>query len=550
MSNGLDPDLAAALGEIEGDQANDDGEEAFEEEVELAPRVEVPRISTPPVAVPPGVRTRKRRGAVAPKSGSTTYAGAPGVTPTEPGEKLRISNDGTKNLSTIWTETVQRLLEMGFGPDVVWIRVKRYAIGPQRTAVNAAQDMTPIDGASVGGSDRVAAGEDLVSYITDVYHFTAVPQGPARYVCNIAFKSGHGNNVSAPEGELILGDPREIKAQREAAQAALRRREMERGPIGYSSYVAPHAPQMAPYRGPVPGFQSPVQAPPAVAPMPVAVPQFIGASPELEQMRRDMEVRAQEIARQTGIYEERARAEGVLAARPAPVVGPVESPAEAEARLVGAVVKALAVSGLLPQAPAAPPPANFTGPAVASAVTDPMDVMENFLKQMTRFDAMRDRMREMVAPEEDDEPIPPPAPMPQLSAPVPTPNVEGTVEADPYAFKEVGWATPLTGGLPLKNRKKDPAEGMAEYIIDLGMNNPELALKMGEKLLNGPLGAAVGKLLENTAVGKVLAANAQQKAIEMPTAALNGANGHAVPTPPVGSPFGGSSKPSSFVPKG
>lgn len=525
--------------ELEGEGDEDDEDNENEEPV-VAPRVVS---APPPAAQPPGIRTRMRKRKRNKDSpGSQTYAGAEGLTPERPGDKVRVSNDGTKNISLIWTELCTRLRDMGLGPDAVWIRLRRYAIGPTRTPENAALDKPQIDGGAVAGTESVTPGEDLVQFVTDVYHFTSLNPGPARYTFNFHWKSGNSNGISAPEGELVLGDPREIKAQREAASMVARRREMERGP-GYGYAAAPS--NMGSYRSPPPGFPAPLpQAPPA-SPVAPALPQFIGASPELEQMRREIEAQARENARLTGIYDERARQEGL---RPAPVAGPVETEADKEARLVGAVVKALAVSGLLPTPSAAPAQVSLSQPVVAQTISSPLATLREAFKQMREFREMDNEMREAFAPEEDD---PEPPPLPTATPPVPLPASSASAEDDPYAFKELPWTAPFAGGVPLKNRKKDPSESMAEYIIDLGMNNPEGAMKVGIGIMNGPLGAAVGKLLENTAIGKVIAANAANTAsrtVEMPTQSLNG-HVPPVPTPPVGGGMFGGAK-SGFAPKG
>lgn len=300
-----------------------------------------------------------------------------------------------------------------------------------------------------------------------------------------------------------------------------------------------------------PTFMPPIVAPAApTAPPAPAPPIFVGASPELEAQRQQLASERQSIAeaqariaRSEGIYEERARMEGLLPPRQA---APVENEADKEARLVGAVVKALAISGLLP--PPTPPTPVLNQQTVAQTVSSPLATLREAFKQMREFRAMDDEMREAFAPDESDEKeLPPP------------PSVAIVPAEDPYAFSAVPMAGEMLGVGNVMTRKKKPDETAVDYVVDLARTNPAAAIKLAEKLMQGPLGNAIAALLQNTAVGKMMAAKnmaAQSQIVEHPqpastaTPTMNGTASVPPPPPMSGGLFGGAARKSGFNPGG
>jgi hypothetical protein len=527
LERAADEAEAELEGEMEGDEPEGE-EDTSPEPAAVRASVQPAAIAAPPAASTPSPHRRKKRGLrpfVA--RPPTREVGVGDVPPA--GVGIRTSNDGSKNVSLIWSDIVDQLREKGMDPGVIWIRVRRYALGVARTPENAALDKGQIDGMAVCGSEGVSPGEMLVEYVTDVLHFTSIPHAPARYVFDFYFKSGNSTKVSAPQGELILAHPTEINAQRKAAAEFMLRRGNAEARSGFGampnvswrgggggSYPAGGYPPGA-YAPPQAAPAAPAAPPAALPPAPPPLP--TGVSPELVEMQRQLYEDRARLERTAGIYDERARQEGVRAAQPAAAV---ETPAAQEARLVGAVVKALAAAGVL-VGPNAAPTAQLSPQSVTQQVAAPMSAAREFFAQMREFKKIEREMAIEFAPEEEEEP----------SEPKPPATALATVPAeDPYAMKEmaplsvtrmIGMHTPILGG------PRKPGEGMFDYGVRIASSNPEGAVKLAQGIQNGPLGRGLQKILEQSAMGQAIAAKTAQIAqntVEMPV------NGAALPPPP------------------
>ena len=131
-----------------------------------------------------------------------------------------------KDIGQIWTDVVEMLRKDQKSPGDVWVRLKRIDMGPNRTIGEAIVDLMPIDGYQIAGGPETSPGQELVNYVTEVYHL-AGSAGPAKYIFDITYKSGQSGRFPAPQGELVLGDPKGIIRQREAARMMAQRRRVE-----------------------------------------------------------------------------------------------------------------------------------------------------------------------------------------------------------------------------------------------------------------------------------------------------------------------------------
>lgn len=515
----LDEELEAAAEEAERELSEDDeNEEGDEEEIEVRrPTTPAPPPIHQQVVRRPGKHRRKSARTIAEEATrAATLAAAPPHPP-------RGAVDGSKNVAIIWQKLIEDMRTRGEDPATIWIRVRRFALGPNRTPDNAQNDAAPIDGAAVCGSETISPGEDLVNYVTDVFHFNSHPPGPAKYSFNFYWKSGASNRIPVPEGELRLGDPREIKQQRDAARLIAERRRMENPAVGMG-YLSPSLPAFragggvqSGYYVPQPGgvqsgYYVPQPAQPPQPPPASQLPPLAGASPELEEMRRQLYQENERLARLGGVYEERARMEGVLAQRPVAAAS-VENSAEVEARIAASVIKALMAAGAIPTPGVGGPP--LKQETVSTLVESPMAAAKSFFNQMREFKKMEQEMSEMFAPTEE-EPEPPSA---LLEKP---PIIE--VHEDPYKMKEIPLVGQALGLGALQHGPRKEGESFIDYMIRLGMHNPGVAMKVGRSLQTGVLSQVVKKALENTAVGQVMAAQQSARVVEMPTAAI-GTNG-------------------------
>lgn len=206
-------------------------------------------------------------------------------------------------------------------------------------------------------------------------------------------------------------------------------------------------------------------------------------------------------------------------------------PMDLEERITRTVVETLRGLGIVPQANAAPPTAPpLTTPVVATAVTAPMNAAKEFFQQMREFKKMEADMREMFAPEEEDE-LPPPAP------PVAT-VLADPPEPDDRALHPINEQFARFEDAPIMFGKQADGETTIQWLARLAMGNPKIAGKLLEK------GAT---LLDQSSFGKLVSAFTQmggpqaQAARNLPAGAVvehppqaNGAPSKAGFTPNIG----------------
>lgn len=497
-------DLLATANEIEEEEGPE--EESEEEESEE----DEPAAAAPPVVATSFVRQKKEKKRKRDKTVDRTSNQAINTAPA-------VSNDGTKNLAAIWNEIVESVLpSMGMTPSQVWIQVRRGVIGALRTPANAMQNLTQIDGSSVCGIPGFTTpGEELEDHILNGYHMVQSPPAPARYKVTFNLKTGSGQMLSVPEGELILGDPKEIHLQREAVQRLKARRDAMIAQASWQGSAGVGSMPSMPYPIPNPGmsmfrgYNAPTEPAPAPAPAPVpaappAVPQYIGASPELEATRRELEAKAVALAAQHGMYEERARQEGLQAQRAAiPTAAPSQD--EQDARTAAIVARTLQGMGFTPEAMQriVAPRTPIQQAQVSPSATGLGALREAFtlLREVTQI---KDDLRDMLLEDEPEPEVVVPPPPPQLP-------VAATAEKDPFAMEDGELF-----GMPVKRRTQKPDEGIVDYLFDHAKANPML------------VGRAAQVLGQIPAVKNAIAASPIGSAI----AAAQGAAGRLVEAPP------------------
>lgn len=425
-----------------------------------------------------------------------------------------------RDLAEIWNRILEESISSGRGgADSIYIRCKRWAIGVIKTR---SEDLEPIDGRIVAGSEDKSPGEELIEYVTNVYHLGA-PIGPARYEFDFFYKSGRENHVKAPRGELNLPDPKNIIRQREAAEMLMRRKMLAgEGGAGVGYY-----PQ-GPGRG-VGGYPAgPNYAPPQASVQPQApqMPSYVpppvaGASPELEAMRQVLERQGREQARMAGMYEEKLRQEGLA---PAPAAHGIPTKEELSAMIATTVAQTLVGMGFKPPGIEAAPPPSVT--QVQTAVKDPIDSMETLFTSFERMEKLKGRMKNFFSPEEEETP-----------EEKPTEATAIVVEDDPYKMKEI----PLIG---VYFRPRAPNETLTDYAVALAMHNPEKAQKIAGEVMSRVEGGAIGQLIRNAVAARVGGGPApqqsQHRVVEMPPSTPpvpppipkpNGTTGGWTPTP-------------------
>ena len=445
-----------------------------------------------------GLRRKHRRSVGAGAVVSPTPLAPPAVTQTY---AQQVTN---RDLAEIWNRILEESISSGRGgADSIYIRCKRWAIGVIKTR---SEDLEPIDGRIVAGSEDKSPGEELIEYVTNVYHLGA-PIGPARYEFDFFYKSGRENHVKAPRGELNLPDPKNIIRQREAAEMLMRRKMLAgEGGAGVGYYPQGVSRGVGGYPTVYPQPQAPPQAPPPYIPPPVA-----GASPELEAMRQRLEMQAREQARTAGMYEEKLRQEGL-----APAVSTHTLPTKDELTnlIATTVAKTLVGMGFKPPGIEATPPPSVT--QVQTAVKDPIDSMETLFTSFERMEKLKGRMKNFFSPEEEA-----PEEKPQEA-------IATVVDDDPYKMKEI----PLIG---VWFGPRAPNESLTDYAIRIAMHNPEKAQKIAGEIASRVEGGAVGQLVRNMVNARVgggapAPQQSQHRVVEMPGVP-------STPTPPVPPPI-------------
>jgi hypothetical protein len=416
---------------------------------------------------------------------------APPLTPAQ-----QVNN---RDVALIWTRVVEEAAKNGAGPDSMYIRCKRWSTGPLKTL---AEDLATIDGTIVGGSDTASPGEELIDYVTQVYHLGA-PIGAAKYEFDFFNKSGKQNHLPAPKGELRLGDPKDIMRQREAAEVFARRKAYNAGSAAptYSAFNYRGVPSNAVGSYPTPPNVS-VHQPPQSPQYP---PPVAGASPELEGMRRSLEAQAREQARLSGMYEERLRLEGL--APPPAAAAPTKE--ELSQLIATSVAQTLVGMGFKPPGidthpPATPPP---SVQQVQTATKDPIDSMETLFTNFERMEKLKGRMKTFFSPEEEEseEPVKPSETPQQI-----------VVQDDPYKMKEVPLVGDIVGVGKLQFGPRVDGESLVDYAIRLGVHNPTAAEKIMSGIVSRMDQGAIGQLMRSMIERKTGAPAQQPNVVEMP----------------------------------
>ena len=437
----VDSDLAAALAE---DEEDDDQPQA------AAPPVPQPAPASP-VKKNKGGRPRKNSG---PISQPATSASSPEPADVGPREL---------DVGAIWEDIIERIGARGLGgAEQVSIAARQTIIGPNR---EEAKQMAPIDGASVAGTSSRTPGEDLIDYLERVFQ-VATNAGPAKYRLWFQLRGGAKNDRSLGTAEVVLQSAADIRKRWEAVATMQRDRERERDFGGAApSYRRPtyagaperHAPQA------FDGGSMPTPAAPAAA----------GGNAFMESM----------FDRVWGMYERERREAARLGQAPPPPPDPrtfMQQPAapavdNLEERIARTVTQTLQTLGVIPTpgapplAPAAPP---LTTPVVAQAVTAPMTAAKEFFTQMREFRRMEAEMREMFAPEEEEEtPVAAPA----------LPTVVVAPEVDEHAMQPVNEQFIRFEGEPVMYGKQAEGETTLQWLTRNALGNPKISGKILEK---------------------------------------------------------------------
>lgn len=510
----LDPDLDAA---------------AEEAEAAAAPK---------PVAPTPIHRGRRRRAgrSMRPVASPAATPAGPQAAPTRP--RNAAQEVGTKDIGLIWTGVIEKLHLDQRSPAEVWIRVKRIDMSPNRTAADATSDLPPIDGQAVAGTSEISPGQDLLNYVTEVYHLSD-PRGPAKYIFDISYKSGQSGRFPAPQGELLLGDPRAIIRQRDAAQAVARRRQME------GQHQGPYVPQGVPrWGGPsdvgstgggghgsyTPGMGAGMfQPPPQAGYQPPVVQAPAGASPEMLAMYQRTNDQMNYLM---GQLQQRAQLEGLPQfAQPAPVQ---QSPEQAAATMAQAIVMAMKAVGMgpppTPVAPVAapiPPVAPATAEQVRQQVGRPSDGLRALAQELRQRKEIEAELRDLlgiIPPEEgeDEEPVRTPQ------------SIE--IQDDPFKMSEIPVVGQAIGVGKILYGKQVEGETLSAYAMRLAMHNPDAAQKI--------LGGIMSRVSEG-ALGQVL-----RQMVERGAGAAMGAPMHVNPPGVVDMPMGNVAIPPQPPPMG
>jgi hypothetical protein len=398
----------------------------------------------------------------------------------------------TKDVAAIWDYVVGEARKQGRGgAEIFYISVTRYLVGPLREQnATTKVPLERIDGDIVAGNAEMTGGQMLVDFITNAYHIPLM-KTPARYVVAWQYKSGQGEQVRAPMGEIILQAPDEIvRARRAREEWAQQNRTampdyagMPRRPVaggypgmgaGYPGMgVPPGWPPPPPPPYPHPGYvpTQPAQPTPQGAqPLPLPPPPPPGASPELVQQLLDG-------ARYVGMYNERLRQDAERAAQPQQAAAPT---AEVQAAQMARVVaQTLAAMGFTPElAKKLNEPAPLTGAQVQSGIVDPLQAAGSFFDTIAKYEQIRSKLYGMnPGKDEGDDGAE---------------EVTAEVEAKPDPVT----AAVLGVSQYLKVEKKD-GEGIVDFAFRWANHNPESAQKIMAFAVEK--GASIGAVLQKFA---------------------------------------------------
>jgi len=507
----LDPSVAAALNEPDDDDEGPPEDEEHDDEPET-PQAAATEPAPPPrpAGRPKGSRNRKPSpgsGFAEPKAGPpTAIAGLP-----EPAPRGRPAGDRT--MQQTWDDIVEDLALKGYQPADVTIAVRRFPVGPERSAHH---DLNPIPGELVGGAGALTPGEELYEHVVRFYHIP-LNAGPSRYRLWFCLRGTQRNYLGMVDLNLppAVEMRRMIAMQDEARREHDRAKAMEGEPLptrqtygrAPQRQVGPH-PDDPPFLGepppPMGGYVPPRYVGQPAMPQPQPMPPS-PATAFADAIMNEWQTQAMEAIRR--------------GMQPPPPPQAAAQPLT-KADIAQTVVEVLQAMEAAKPKPVQSPPG---GQEVTARVGDPLDGMERMFDFWARMDKMRDRMREQVLGDEPEATAAAPTTATVIAKPE-------TPEEDEFELKPVGG--PLAQqfmGAPVLFAPQKPEETTFQWMTRLASGNPAIAGKvlgkaaeMGMKIIDqAGLAKVVGAVVANAVPGGLPGGPGQ--VVESPQPQQNGA---------------------------
>jgi hypothetical protein len=452
-------------GEIDDDEDPgdpDDGDEPDDDPIEAAideppARLEIPPAQTEPAPAPSRSEAAPKRKPGRPRGGRPA--------PVKNMQEYRAAQKSKEALYA-WPEILKAIQDKGYSAEDVMIAVDCQGMGPLPTnRIPVGQ----IEASAVCGTEAVSAGDELVNFITHVYHMGR--RGPARYNLKAYWKRGA---QIIGWMECSLGDPTEIVEAQRRAENWQRQRGQARGSMG-SGIDGAGYPRPAQGMGGLSSVASGAGFASSVSP----VEQLREVANLYESIRQNM------IASGMGSPPPIAAAPQAPASPPAPLP-PRLTPEEQEMLEEAKFERRARALGYVPASSIAAHTPAPTAAQVTQAAADPVAGIKGLLKSFKEISNMRSELAEALGIEEPDDP-----------PPAVTATIEEKVEP-PFKLAM----------LPLVKAGKDkrpvyfPQDvegGAVEWAKAFFSANPDTSTEIGLKFLSG-----VAKAVDQTSFGRIL----------------------------------------------